>query len=302
MTTTSTSSVDEILAAHQAAGRRFTAAGVGSFVLDEGPGGAEPVVCMHGVPASAFLYRKVVRELAARGLRGLAFDLPGLGLAERPVDHDYSWTGLGRFSCAAIEALSLPRFHLVVHDIGGPVGFEVAAAMPERVLSLTVLNTLIRADRFSRPWMMEPFAWRGLDRAWLMSARGPIFRGLMRYTGIADAASISEAELEAYIRLLHGPDRGRAFLRIMKGFELTAEKGRLYESVVQSSRYPVQIVWGERDRALGVDSYGALARQLAPGAPFHRLPGKHFLQEDCAPQIAELVAALAARAAQARSA
>ena len=64
----------------------------------------------------------------------------------------------------------------------------------------------------------------------------------------------------------------------------------------------MQIVWGDRDRALGVDSYGQVARQVAPGAPFHRLPGKHFLQEDCAPQIAELVATLASRARQARSA
>lgn len=58
------------------------------MVIDEGDG--PPVVCLHGVPASSFLYRKVVPELAARGLRGLAFDLPGLGLAERPQDFDYS--------------------------------------------------------------------------------------------------------------------------------------------------------------------------------------------------------------------
>ena len=43
------------------------------------------MVCLHGVPASCFLYRKVLRELAARGLRGVAFDLPGLGLADRPA-------------------------------------------------------------------------------------------------------------------------------------------------------------------------------------------------------------------------
>lgn len=73
---------------HRASGRSFTAAGVSSFVIDEGDG--PPVVCLHGVPASSFLYRKVVPELAARGLRGLAFDLPGLGLAERPQDFDYS--------------------------------------------------------------------------------------------------------------------------------------------------------------------------------------------------------------------
>jgi pimeloyl-ACP methyl ester carboxylesterase len=285
---------DHVLRAHQASGRRFDAAGVTSFVLDRGQG--DPVVCLHGVPASAFLYRKVVAELAARGLRGIAFDLPGLGLADRPTGFDYTFTGLGRFSLAAVDALGLDRYHVVVHDIGGPVGFELAATAPHRVLSLTVLNTIIRVDTFRRPWMMQPFAWPALDRVWLATARGPVFRTLMRYTGIADASATSDAELEAYVRLLHGQDGGRAFLRIMKGFELTLAKRRLYEDVVGSTRYPVQIVWGDRDHALTLEHHGRIARQIAPTAPFHRLPGKHFLQEDCAPAIAGHVATLAGHA------
>src|SRR3954454_7257132 len=100
----------EVVEQHEAAGRRFSAGGVGSFVLEEGDGNA--VVCLHGVPSSCFLYRKVVSELAGRGLRGVAFDLPGLGLADRPEDHDYTWTGLGEFALAAVDALDLERFHL----------------------------------------------------------------------------------------------------------------------------------------------------------------------------------------------
>jgi haloalkane dehalogenase len=62
----------------------------------------------------------MIDELAARGLRGIAFDLPGLGLADRPPDFDYSWTGLGRFAAAVVDALGLDHCHLVVHDIGAP--------------------------------------------------------------------------------------------------------------------------------------------------------------------------------------
>lgn len=82
--------VAQLLATHLGAGRRFTAAGISSFVLDDGPADAAPVVCVHGVPASAFLYRKVLPALASRGLRGIAIDLPGLGLADRPADADYT--------------------------------------------------------------------------------------------------------------------------------------------------------------------------------------------------------------------
>src|SRR4051795_6497594 len=122
-------SVADVIERHRAAGREFEAGGVQSFVREAGRG--QTVVCMHGVPSSCFLYRKVLDELAERGLRGVAFDLPGLGLAARPADYDYTWTGLGRFSVAAVDALGLDRFHLVLHDIGGPVGLELAAALPE---------------------------------------------------------------------------------------------------------------------------------------------------------------------------
>ncbi len=50
--------------------------GLKTFYLDAGIG---PVVfCIHGVPTSSFLYRKVVQQLQLRGLRAIAIDLPGL--------------------------------------------------------------------------------------------------------------------------------------------------------------------------------------------------------------------------------
>ncbi len=274
-------------------GRSFTAGGVESFVLDQGAG--EPVVCLHGVPASAFLYRKVVPELAERGLRGIAFDLPGLGLAARPVDFDYTWTGLGRWCAAAVDSLGLDHFHLVVHDIGGPVGFELTAARPHKIKSLTVLNTIVEVDTFRRPWPMEPFAHRGLGRLWLRSLNKPVFRALMRLQGIADLGSVPAEEMDAYLALLRRQDGGAAFLQIMRGFELTSAKRDLYVGVLGADDLPVQVVWGEHDPALTLDRYGEFARRAAGVAEIHRLPGKHFLQEDNAPAVADLVAAFVRR-------
>ena len=278
---------------HCAAGRDFQAAGVRSFVREEGEG--EPVVCLHGVPASCFLYRKVIRELANRGVRGLAFDLPGLGLAERPPDFDYSWSGLGRFCVAAVDALGLERFDLVVHDIGGPVGFELAAAMPERIVSLTLLNTVVEVDRFRRPWSMEPFAIRGLGELSLALLARPAFRRLMRMQGIANQQAVADEELDAYFDLLKRDDGGRAFLRIMRGFERTPEKRRLYESVLRDVPYPIQVVWGELEPALKQSVHGEQARLAAGLDSIHALPARHFLQEDQAPAVAGHIAALAGR-------
>jgi haloalkane dehalogenase len=113
MTSSSNSrTVADVVESHRLSGITFEAGGVGSFVLERGDGA--PVVCLHGVPASSFLYRKVLPELASRALRGVAFDFPGLGLAERPTDFDYSWSGLARWTAHAIDALGIDRCHLVV--------------------------------------------------------------------------------------------------------------------------------------------------------------------------------------------
>jgi haloalkane dehalogenase len=282
----------EVVEKHRAAGRRFEAAGTGSFVREHGDG--EPVVCIHGVPASCFLYRKVLVELASRGLRGIAFDLPGLGLADRPADFDYTWSGLGRFCVAAVDALGLERFHLVGHDIGGPVGFELAAAAPERIASLTVLNTLVEVDTFKRPWSMEPFARRGIGDLYLRTLSKPAFRTLMRLQGVENIAAVPRAELDAYVDLLRMGDGGRAFLKIMRGFERTRAKRDLYTSVLRDDRHPVQIVWGANDPALKLAVHGEAARRAAGVEQIHTVAAKHFLQEDQAPAVAQHVADLAA--------
>ena len=283
--------VDDVLAAHRRAGRRFTAGDVTSFVRDKGSGPA--VVCMHGMWGSSFGFARLLDQLADRGFRGLAWDLPGFGLADRPAGYDYSWTGLGRFAVAAVDALGLDRFHLVVHDIGGPVGFELAWARPHQVASLTILNTMIDVTGFRPPWAMRPFRRRGLGEVWLAGLTRPAVRHLLRRQGIRDTAMVSDAELDAYLALMKGDDRARGFLAAMRSTEPTAAKQARYRAAAGSNRYPVQVIWGQDDPALPLHTYGEQARAAAGLPSIHALPAKHFLQQDQAPAIAHLITQLA---------
>jgi haloalkane dehalogenase len=283
--------VARVIDAHSAAGRRFEAGGVRSFVREDGDG---PVVlCVHGVPSSSFLYRKVIAHLADRGLRGVAFDFPGLGLADRPADFDYSWSGLARWMGEAVDSLGLERVHLVVHDICGPIGCEWAIENADRTLSLTALNTLLDPATFRRPWTMAPFAVPALGWLWLQATPAALFAALFRLQGLDDPAAMSRAEIYAYRTLLERADGGRAFLRIMRGFELTEAKRDFLWSGLADRRYPARIVWGERDPALGRDQLTIAQRALGVDNPV-LVPAKHFLQEDQAPAIADVIADLAA--------
>lgn len=294
-----TSSVDEtveqIVAAHAAGGTRFDAAGVESFALAQGEG--EPVVLLHGLPTSSYLYRKVIPELAERGFRALSFDLPGLGLAARPPGFDYTFAGLGRWATAAVRGLDLGRFHLVVHDAGGPVGFELAAAVPDQIRSLTLLNTVVAVDS-GPPFVMELYARFATGERWPAAPPRRVFRELMYRVGIRNRAAVPAGEVDAHRALLLRSDNGRAYLKIMRNVRRTAERAPIYKSVVDSTRtpYPVQIIWGADDPVIRLRSHGWRAREAARLDTIHALPGRHYLQEDFAPEIAKTVGEFASRA------
>jgi haloalkane dehalogenase len=283
----------DVLEAHRAAGRWFEAGGITSFVRAQGDGADGTVLLLHGVPTSSFLYRKVLPVLADQGLRGVAVDFPGLGLAERPEDFDYSWSGLARWVGDAVDALGLERVHLVVHDIGGPIGCEWALANRDRVLSLTALNTLLDPGSFRRPWVMAPFAVRGVGEMWLGGMPRTLFRALFYQQGIANRRAITVAEVDAHYYLLRRADRGQAFLQIMRSFELTSKKREQLWAGLGERPWPVRVVWGEQDPALGLDQLEIACRVLGVDDPI-RLPAKHFLQEDQAPAVGQAIADLAA--------
>jgi pimeloyl-ACP methyl ester carboxylesterase len=278
--------VAEAIERHRAAGREFEAGGVRSLVREEGDG--DPVVLMHGVPVSSFLYRKVLPLLGERGLRGVAFDLPGLGLAGRPTEFDYTWTGLGRWTGEAIDALEIERCHLVLHDIGGPIGLEWALRNRDRVKSLTVLDTLLKVWGFRRHWTMAALAPPVVGRLLLATNRGPAARWLFYANGIANRSATPAAEVDAHIELIRRGDGGRALQQIIRGFEPTFEKEALYLDGLVDVSWPARIVWGRDDPALGAEQRESIETRLETEATI--LPAKHFLQEDQAPAVADAIA------------
>jgi pimeloyl-ACP methyl ester carboxylesterase len=218
----------------------------------------------------------------------VAPDFPGLGLAARPTDFDYTWSGLARWLGEAVDALEIDQCHLVVHDIGGPIGIEWAVRHPDRVLSLTALNSMIALASFRRPWSMAPFAVRGLGELWLWAAPEFAYVPLFYAQGIANRALVSRAEVLAYRELVLREDRGRAFLKICRGFELTAEKQRLLWDGLRERTFEAQIIWAERDPAIGRSELNTYRRLLEIDHPI-LFPAKHFLQEDHADPLARAI-------------
>ncbi|AKD05143.1 alpha/beta fold hydrolase [Pontibacter korlensis] len=286
--------VEQVIAAHQAKGKYIQVDGINTFVLDQGEG--EVVLCIHGVPTSSFLYRKVIAALAANGMRGVCVDLPGLGLSDRPEDFDYTFHSFARFLARATEVLGIQEFHLVVHDIGGPIGFALAAENKERIKSLTILNTWVDVVHFKKPLPMRPFEMPVLGEAELKSLTHTTWQLGFTKVAVANADNIPKEEIYAYIDLLKREDNGAAFLKIMRSFDKSEEFKRLCYQAVEQVPYPVQAIWGAEDPGLTYERYGEEMKLAANLPQVHKLKASHLLQEEKPEEIAALVVDLARKA------
>lgn len=127
--------------------------------VEAGPSGGEPVVLLHGEPSWSFLYRHVMPELAAAGLRAVAVDLVGFGRSDKPADqadHTYArhveWTRALLF-----DALDLSGVTMVGQDWGGLIGLRIAAEHPGRIARIVAANTGLPTGDIPMPEVWHRF-------------------------------------------------------------------------------------------------------------------------------------------------
>ena len=105
-------------------------------------GAGDPVVLVHGWPSTWYEWRHVIPLLAA-GYRVIAPDLRGLGDSSRPLSGYDKKTVAADLWQLLSGALGIARFHLVGHDWGGPVAFALAAAHPEAIRTLSIVDVTL---------------------------------------------------------------------------------------------------------------------------------------------------------------
>lgn len=286
--------IKRVVSEHERAGKYLEINGIKTFALDKGSG--EAVFCIHGVPTSSFLYRKVIDSLAAKGCRGISVDLPGLGLTDRPEDFNYDFNNFADFLAEALKELNIDKFHLVVHDIGAPIGFALAAKNLEKVLSLTILNSMIDIKNFKKPLVMRPFEKKLLGEAELKTITHSTWPIMFSQMGVNNTSKIPSAEIKAYVDLLKRNDDGKAFLKIMRNFNQTDKFQALILKALKNVDYPIQAIWGEDDPALTYEHYSKELEKYTDTQETHLLSSRHFLQEEVYEEIADKIAAFARRA------
>ena len=105
-------------------------------------GAGPPVVLLHGWPQTWWEWRHVIPSLSRR-YTVICPDLRGLGDSSRPLDGYDKKTVANDIWRVVGERLGHRSFHLVGHDWGGPTAYALAAAHPDAVKRLVILDVVI---------------------------------------------------------------------------------------------------------------------------------------------------------------
>ena len=105
--------------------------------IDEGSG---PALLLVSAGQWSFIFRDVVVRLRGQ-FRCLTLDFPGCGLSPDVPGYDHSVQANAQILEGFVDALDLQDITMAVHDVGGPLGFLVAARQPERFRALVISNS-----------------------------------------------------------------------------------------------------------------------------------------------------------------
>ena len=119
--------------------------------VEQGQG--DPILFLHGIPTSSYLWRNIIPYLSPYG-RCIAVDMIGLGKSDKP-NISYRIFDHIKYIEGFIEALKLDRITLVLHGWGSIIGFDYAMRYPNKVKALAFMESHIRClddwDKISLP-------------------------------------------------------------------------------------------------------------------------------------------------------
>jgi pimeloyl-ACP methyl ester carboxylesterase len=231
-------------------------------------GQGDPVVLLHGWPQTWFEWRRIIPALAER-YTVIAPDMRGLGDSSKPT------TGYDKRTVAddiykLVRKLGFEKIFLVGHDWGGPVAYAYAAAHPDDVRRLVILDVAIpgaELEEALRPrrggiWHIQFHNVHDLPEA-LIAGRERTYLTWF-YRTAYNPGAITEQEIDEYVRCYSAPGALRAGFEYYRAIWDDAEHNK--ENAKTKLKMPVLALGGERGfGAAGMRSMLTLAENVRGG-------------------------------------
>jgi pimeloyl-ACP methyl ester carboxylesterase len=268
--------------------------GLSIFYREAGPKDGPTILLLHGLPSSSRMFEPLFDRLADR-YHLVAPDYPGFGHSDWPSPTEFSYTFdryaeiMARFT----EKLAVPRYTLYMQDYGGPVGFRMALAHPERVQALIVQDAVAHNEGLGANWNTRRAFWA--DRKANESALRINLLSLptTRTRHVGNDPNFERYDPDLWtdeFAFLNQPGQIDIQTELFYDYRNNVESYPKWQAWMRERQPRLLVIWGKYDLSFDSSEPEAYRRDVA-NAEVHVLDAGHFALDTAAGEIATLVRA-----------
>ena len=235
------------------------------------------VILLHGFPESSAMYEPMIPVLAGAGYQVVAFDQRGYSPGARPAQSaQYTIDKLVGDVFAVADTVGFDDFHLVGHDWGAAVGWQIVFQRSPRVTSWTALS-IPHLGAYAEAIIADPdqqsrSRYIGFFRTPWIPETVFTFNGLAMMRNAMYATHRDEIVAE-YVSIFSEPGALTAALNWYRASELTAGAGNVDVSI------PTAFIWVNQDPVVGDRSVETQDRYFEGNLTVTELDTGHWLME-----------------------
>lgn len=266
--------------------------GLSIFYREAGPKNAPTLLLLHGFPSSSRMFEPLLRRLGDR-YHMIALDYPGFGHSDAPSPTSFAYTfdRIAEVTDRFVETLGLKSYVIYMQDYGGPVGFRLAMAHPERVDALIVQNAVAHEEGLGPLWNTRRAFWA--DRR---ANEAAVERNLMSLQAAKQRHVGSNPNVESFnpdlwtdeYAFLSRPGQTQIQSDLFYDYRTNVASYPRWQAWLRAKQPKTLVVWGRYDPSFLPAEAEAYRRDL-PHAEVHVLDAGHFALDEQPDEIAALI-------------
>ena len=266
--------------------------GLKIFYREGGLPDAPTVLMLHGFPSSSRMWESLLPLLADK-YHLIAPDYPGFGSSDAPSSSSFTYTfdNLANVVDQLTVKLGITSYVLFMQDYGGPVGFRLALAHPERVRAIIIQNAVSHEQGLSPLWDARRKYWA--DPVHELANLKANFTSLeatrLRHVGSSPRPERYDPDRWTdEFAFLSRPGQADIQATLFLDYRTNVASYPLWQKWLREVQPPTLVVWGKYDPSFTVAGATAYGDDV-PKAEIHFLDAGHFALDEATDDIALLV-------------
>ncbi|MEQ9872923.1 alpha/beta hydrolase [Pectobacterium brasiliense] len=224
---------------------------VNIFYREAGKPSSPSILLLHGFAASSYMFRELIPALA-ENYHVIAPDLPSFGFTESPGsdEYDYTFDNLAKTIDRFTEQLRLPRYAIMVHDYGAPVGWRLATAHPDRITVIISQNGNAYEEGLAQGWDAIRRYWQSPtaeNRAALHDFPTAASVKWQYLEGVSDTSLVSPDGYTLEGVHVSRPGNADIQLDLLLDYASNVQRYPEFQTYFREKQPPLLAVWGRHD-------------------------------------------------------